>query len=152
MTDISTSVVRKDHHEKTSGLVEYISDKEFQDCYYGKVVRSTIAHGKVIEIKLPNIPEGYTTVTADDIPGMVGLKVIDSIQPIFASEEVRYLGESVLMICGPDKAEVERFSKEVEVVYEELPAILSLDESVEDAVAYSYKKGEDMENVLQMRL
>lgn len=147
MIDISTPVVRKDHHEKASGLAEYISDKDFEDCYYGKMVRSTVAHGKIIDIKLPELPAGYEVVKVSDIPGQLGLKVITSEQPIFANEEVKYLSESVLMICGPDKVEVERLAKEVQVVYEELPAVLSIDESVENAVAYSYKKGEDIENV-----
>ncbi len=149
MRDISEPVVKKDHYEKMSGLTEYICDKEFEDCYYGKMVRSTVPHGKIIDIKLPDLPEGYLVVKAEDVPGQLGLKVIESEQPIFSDGEVKFLGESVLMICGPEKAQVAKLAKEVEVVYEELPAVLSLDDATEKLVSYSYKKGEDIEKVFE---
>lgn len=149
MQDISKSVIKKDHCEKMSGRAVYVCDKELEGMYYGKVVRSTVAHGKVLEIKLPELPADYCAVDASDIPGIIGLKVIGSEQPIFANEEVKYCGESVVMIVGPDKRKVEELAKLVEVVYEELPAALSIDESVEDAVAYSYKKGNDIEEVFK---
>ena len=130
MQDISKSVIKKDHFEKMSGRAVYVCDKELEDMYYGKVVRSTVAHGRVLEIRLPKLPADYCAVDASDIPGMLGLKVIGSEQPIFANEEVKYLGESVVMLAGPDKKIVEELAKQVEVIYEELPAVLSIDEAV----------------------
>ena len=44
MQDISKSVIKKDHFEKMSGRAVYVCDKELEDMYYGKVVRSTVAH------------------------------------------------------------------------------------------------------------
>ena len=149
MKDISESVIKKDHYEKMSGQAVYICDKKIDNCYFGKMVRSRIAHGKVKEIILPQLPEGYYSIDASDIPGQPGLKVIGSEQPIFANEEVKYLGESVIMIAGPDKSKVEEIAKQVEVIYEELPAALTIDDSIEDAVSYSYKKGENIDEIFQ---
>lgn len=147
MKDISESVFRKDHYEKMSGSAKYIADLKFDDMYYGKIVRSKVARGKILEIRSPELPENYFMVTAKDIPGKNGVLVIKKDQPIFANEEVKYIGESVVMIVGPDKEKVFALAKKVEVVYEELPAVLSLDEAEEVSVAYAYKKGSDMDEV-----
>ena len=117
--DISTPVVKKDHEVKMSGKAEYIADHPFPGEIWGTMVRSTVSFGKILDVKLPDLPEGYTAVTADDVPGENLLKVVTSEQPVFAGDTVRFLGEGILMITGPDLTEVKRLAAETEVTYEE---------------------------------
>lgn len=141
MRDISESVKKKDHDMKMSGTAEYIADMKLSDMLYGKIVRSTIAHGRIIKFHLPELPNGYFCINASDIPGDHLLKVVTSEQPIFVSEEVRYYGEAILMIAGLDKKVVEDLAAQVQVEYEELLPVLSIDQATEAAAAYHYVKG-----------
>lgn len=136
--DISKSVEKKDHKMKMSGKAEYIADMKFADMLYGGIVRSSIAHGMVKEIRLPKLPDGYFCIDASDIPGENHLKVITSEQPVFADQEVKYIGEAIMMLAGPDKKQVEELVKQVEIIYEEKEAVLSLEAATQAAVSYAY--------------
>lgn len=145
--DISTPVVKKDHEVKMSGRAEYIADHSFPGEIWGTMVRSTVSFGKILDIKLPDLPEGYMAVTADDVPGENLLKVVTSEQPVFAGDTVRFLGEGILMITGPDLATVKKLAAETVITYEEYKPVLSLDEATEDCAHYHFTKGRPIDEV-----
>lgn len=142
MRDISESVIKKDHEVKTSGKAVYIADMKLEGMLYGGIVRSSISYGKIKEIHLPDMEEGYWAVGAQDISGSNLLHVITSEQPIFAGEVVRFIGESILMIVGPVKEKVEQYVKSTVVEYEEMTPVLTLEEAIESAASYHYEKGD----------
>ena len=153
MRDISESVKKKDHDEKMSGKAIYIADMKFEGMLYGVMVRSTIPYGKIKNINIPKMEHGYEVIGAEDVPGENKLKVITSEQPIFSNNIVRYIGEGVLMIAGPDKEKVNRYAKQVEIEYEEFKPVLKIDDSTESAASYNYIKGnpdEAFENASQI--
>lgn len=139
--EISTSVIKKDHEVKMSGKAIYIADFKPEGMLYATMVRSTISYGKIIKIKLPVLPQGYESVSAEDVPGVNLLKVITSEQPIFANEIVRFKGEPILMIVGPNKEETKKLASKVQITYETYTPILTLEEATEPAAQYHYKKG-----------
>ncbi|WP_294403260.1 xanthine dehydrogenase family protein molybdopterin-binding subunit [uncultured Clostridium sp.] len=141
MRDIGKSVKKKDHDEKMSGCSLYIADIKFDEMIYGVMLRSTISYGKIKRIELPEMKDGYYVIGSEDVPGVNLLKVITSEQPIFAGDIVRYIGEGILMIAGPDKEQAQEYLKQVRVEYEEYKPILTIDEADENAAAYSYIKG-----------
>ena len=141
MRDISESVKKKDHDEKTSGQSIYIADMKFDGMLYGVIVRSTISYGKIKKIIMPKMKDGYEVVEGKDVSGENLLRVITSEQPIFTDDIVRYIGEGILMITGPDKEQVENYSKQVEIEYEEFEGVLKIDNATEKAAAYDYTKG-----------
>jgi CO/xanthine dehydrogenase Mo-binding subunit len=142
MSEISKSVTKKDHVEKMSGEAKYIADLVYPDMLYAKIVRSTKPHAKIVKIELPDMEDGYGIVDYKDIPGSNGLKVIKCEQPIFAEDEVRFIGESILMVVGKEYEKVDDYAKKVEVVYKELPGVFSIDESQTSCVDYEYEHGE----------
>lgn len=139
---ISSPVEKKDHKIKMGGTAAYIADMKFADMLYSKIVRSEAAFATVKEIQLPELPEGYCSVGAEDVPGDLLLRVITSEQPIFAGYEVRFIGEPVLMLVGPDKGMLAALAKQVNIVYEEKTPVLSIDEATESAASYHYEKGD----------
>ncbi|MBT2722621.1 xanthine dehydrogenase family protein molybdopterin-binding subunit [Bacillus sp. ISL-46] len=152
LKDISTSVPKKDHTGKVSGQLPYISDVKVENMVYGVLVRSQVAYGKIISIQLPNLPEGYEAVGAEDIPGPNYVKIIKEDQPIFANEWVNYIGEPILMLVGEDLNILYRLLNEVEIEFEEHPPIYTLDEAIKQkSVAgvnmASYEFGESLETI-----
>ncbi|PGY06319.1 xanthine dehydrogenase family protein molybdopterin-binding subunit [Bacillus sp. AFS031507] len=150
LKDISTSVPKKDHTGKVSGQLPYISDVKVENMVYGVLVRSQIAYGKISSIQLPNLPEGYEAVGAEDIPGPNYVKIIKEDQPIFANEWVNYIGEPILMLVGKDLNILYRLLNEVEIEFEEHPPIYTLDEAIKQKSAAgvnmaSYEFGESLE-------
>ncbi|MFV0465511.1 MAG: xanthine dehydrogenase family protein molybdopterin-binding subunit [Lachnospiraceae bacterium] len=139
---ISRPVQKKDHKEKTEGSAQYIADIKFSNMIYGKMIRSDKMHAKIKQIILPELPDGYCSISQDDVPGHPLLKVITIEQPIFASDEVRFCGEGILMLAGPDKTKLEEIAAAVVIEYQELPAVLSLSEATESVAAYEYQKGD----------
>lgn len=146
MRDISESVKKKDHDEKTCGQAIYIADMKFDGMLYGVIVRSTISYGKIKKIIIPKMKDGYEVVEGKDVPGENLLRVITSEQPIFTDDIVRYIGEGILMITGSDKEQVQNYSKQVEIEYEEFEGVLKIDKATEKAAAYDYTKGSPKEN------
>ncbi|MED3562129.1 xanthine dehydrogenase family protein molybdopterin-binding subunit [Bacillus xiapuensis] len=152
LKDISTSVPKKDHKGKVSGQLPYISDLKVENMVYGVLVRSPIAYGKIISIQLPNLPEGYEAVGAEQIPGPNYVKIIKEDQPIFANEWVNYIGEPILMLVGKDLNILYRLVDDVKIDFEEHQAIYTLDEAIQQksasgAVMASYEFGESLETI-----
>ncbi len=137
---ISKSITKKDHAEKMSGMAKYLADYRYKDMLHAKIVRSQKAHARILNIELPVMKEGYGIVDAFDVP-INKIKVIKAEQPVFAEGEVKFIGEAILMIVGPDKELVEQYAADVTITYEELPAVLKLEDSVISCVRYEFEHG-----------
>lgn len=142
MYKISRSVTKKDHGEKISGFAKYVDDIHEEGMHFGKMVRSTKPRVKILDIHLPELPEGYYVVKGKDAPAVNRVKVIMDDQPIFAEDEVKYIGEAILMIVGPNQEVVNQLASQVVVDYEELKPVLDLQEATEVAHEYEYSKGD----------
>lgn len=130
---ISTSVRRVDAVEKAGGAAKYISDYKFKDVLYARVVRSERPRAKIISVTVPKLPEGYYYIDGKDIPpeGKNGIQMIKDDWKVFAQGEVRYVGETIALLIGPDKEKVLDILDRIEIEYEDLePAY-----TIEDALA-----------------
>lgn len=130
--DISKAVRRVDAVAKCEGTAKYVSDYSFEDCLWARMVRSSIPRGIIKSINMPELPEGYYWVSYKDIPkdGKNQLQMIASDWKCFAETEVRYVGETIGLICGPDKTVVENILDEVKIEYEELEPAVTIDEGI----------------------
>ena len=120
-TRIDDRIVRVDAMEKARGEAEYVCDIRFPGMVYGTLVRSTVARGKILSIDVPALPEGYSFITADDIPaeGRNELWMIAKDWRCFASGDVRYVGETIGILCGPDRGMLSYLKKHIAISYEE---------------------------------
>ena len=147
MKHISIPKIRKDHYEKTSGTALYTNDIVKENMVYGACVRSAKPHARILDIRFPEMPEGYTIVTEDDIPegcGHYAYSKEDGLE-IFASKEPVYEGQGIAMICGPDEDTVRRLVSETVVEYEDLPVVDDPEASDVTLQEYEYYKGDSEE-------
>jgi len=126
---ISSSVRRKDAEDKAAGAMEYLADRFPVSPLHGRFFYSTIARGRIKKVTFPEIPEGYHIIGADDVPGKNNIQMIKDDWPVFADSEVRYIGQILFLVVGPDKGEILRILKEIHVEYEELSPCFTLEES-----------------------
>ncbi|MDR2196430.1 MAG: xanthine dehydrogenase family protein molybdopterin-binding subunit [Coriobacteriales bacterium] len=139
---ISQSVVKKDHAEKMGGTALYVGDYPQQDMLHGALVRSPHPHARIQDIRYPELPAGYFTVDASDVPGENIAHVVLDDSLVFADGEVFFVGDVIAMIVGPDRREAYRLARATDVVYELLPAVLTVADAQEFFFDYRYGSGD----------
>ncbi|MCK5196987.1 MAG: xanthine dehydrogenase family protein [Spirochaetales bacterium] len=129
---ISIPVQRIDAKEKIGGWAKYIGDYEFKDLQHGRFLRSERARAKITSIKKPVFPEGYYYIDASDIPaaGKNNIQMIKDDWRVFADGDVKYIGETIALILGPDKQKVLDLMDQIEVVYEDLVPAFTFDDAL----------------------
>ena len=119
--EIRKSVRRVDAVAKASGLAKYISDYDFGDILYARLVRSTRPRAKILSVTVPELPEGYYYVDYRDIPekGKNRIQMIKDDWKVFAEDEVRYVGETIALLIGPDRERILSILSEIKISYED---------------------------------
>src|SRR5207249_3817101 len=130
---IGKSVPRKEGRKKVTGQALYVDDLTFPEMLYGATVRSPVARGRIREISFEgDVPwDEFTVVTAKDIPGANYVALILNDQPYLANEVVNHPEEPIVLLAHTDKYLLEEARRSVRIEIEELPAIFSLEDSVD---------------------
>jgi CO/xanthine dehydrogenase Mo-binding subunit len=131
MQNISDPVKRFDFNEKIDGSAKYCADIKYDDMLYARTLRSERARANIISIEIPLLPIGYYIVDHHDIPGRNIVPIVYEDQPFFAVDTVNYIGEPILLVIGPDKSAILEIIKGIQVKYEDLVPIQSIDEAIQ---------------------
>lgn len=142
MSSISTPVKRKDHDAKVSGRALYVDDLAPPGLLYGKLLHSTQARAKILDIQIPSLPDGYWIVGKDDVPGSNKVHIVEDDMPVFAVDTVEYIGDVILMLVGPDQHVLQELLLKIKVSYEILPPVLDPTRSETVFAQYAYSKGD----------
>ena len=124
---------RVDGEEKVTGKAVYTVDIELPGMSHGKILRSPYPHARLLRVdagKAERLPGVYGVITRDDQRafGMFGAAYKD--QTIVAVDKVRYVGDPVAAVAAVDEATAEEALGLIEVDYEELPAVTSIEEAL----------------------
>src|SRR5687767_8876619 len=132
MTLVGKSIPRKEGRKKVTGQALYVDDLKFDGMLHGVTVRSSVPRGRIKNIAFEgDLPwDEFTIVTAKDIPGENYVALILNDQPYLADGVVNHPEEPILLLAHPNKYLLEEARRSVQVEFEELPAIFSLEDSV----------------------
>jgi CO/xanthine dehydrogenase Mo-binding subunit len=130
---IGHTELRCDGDEKVTGKALYTVDVELPGMAHGKILRSPYAHARLTRIEASaaeKLPGVFAVITRDDQKrlGMFGAAYKD--QTIVAVDKVRYAGDPVAAVAAVDEATAAEALALIEVDYEDLPAVTSLDEAL----------------------
>ena len=135
---IGRSTPRLDSREKVTGRAVYTDDMTLPGMLYGALLRSPHAHARIVAIdtsKARALPGVKDVITGQDIlPVRYGnWRLVPDLQDetVLAIDRVRFIGDEVAAVCAIDAATAEAACALIEVQYEALPAVFS----VEDALA-----------------
>ncbi len=148
---ISKSILRVDSRKKLRGEAEYISDWSFDNLLYAKTIRSEKPKAKILSIEIPEIPDGYFIVDKNDVPGANRMRTVVSDHPLFAEDDVQYIGQPILLVVGPDREIIYSIASKIKITYEEEEALFTLEDAIEKSTVftdYNYKK-EDPEKAFE---
>ena len=126
---VGRSVPRLESWLKVAGRAEYVHNLRLPGMLYGKIFRSTVAHGRIrrIDVSAAQALAGvYKVVTAREIKEVLpdphyGPAFHD--QPILAMDKVRYVGEPVAVVLASDPHVAEEAVHLISAEYDELPAV-----------------------------
>jgi len=113
----------------------FVEDLYPQGVHHAALVRSPVARGKLRGVDVPKLSHGNVVIRAADIPGQNFMEGFGDDPPILAADEVRYIGEPVAVIAGPDKSIVDRLASECLVRVDPLPAEYSYEKFSSERLA-----------------
>lgn len=130
---------RVDAYEKVTGSAVYITDVAVKGMAYAKAVRSPFPRARIKRIdtgaaeRRPGVLCVLTYRDFSDIVPYYGPAFKDT--PILAIDQVRYVGEPVALVVADSEAEAEDACARVETEFENLPAVLTLEEALKPGAA-----------------
>ncbi len=124
---VGRRVPMHDAAAKITGQAQFTDDLPLPVMLHGKLVRSTIPHGRIVRIdasKAKALPGVKGVITGQDIPDRVyGIVPKAKDEHALAREKVRYIGDAVAAVVAVDLETAEEAARLVEVEYEKLPAV-----------------------------
>lgn len=134
---------------KVTGQARYAADVRQTDMLHAVYVRSPFAHARIRSIDTSaarEAPGVHAVLTGADLPehARFGRRIQD--WPVLARNVVRFIGDRVVALAAETRQQAEAAAQLVRVEYDELPAILAVDDALldnapvlhPDADAYTY--------------
>jgi CO/xanthine dehydrogenase Mo-binding subunit len=134
---IGTSVRRVDGADKVTGRARYAGDLVVPGMIEGKLLRSPYAHARILSIDtrlaeaLPGVIAVLTSKDFTDVSPYMG-RGKNKDHPIIAVDRVIFAGQPVAAVAARDRATAEEALEKITVEYDELPAVISVDEAIAD--------------------
>jgi len=147
VNQIGRSIPRLEARTKVTGRAEYVHNMRVPGMLYGKIFRSTVAHGRIlsIDVDAARKTEGvYAVVTGEGIRSVIpnpyfGPAFHD--QPILALEKVHFVGEPVAVVLSHDPHIADAAVQTITAEYEELaPVFDEVEAMTSDAIVHDVLK------------
>ena len=104
---------------KVTGQAQFTDDLMLPGMLYGRLVRSTVAHGRIVSIDTSAaeaLPGVKGVLTGADIPDQVyGIVPMAKDEYALAKEKVRYIGDEVAAVVAIDPETAEQAARLVRV-------------------------------------
>ncbi len=129
---IGLSIPRLDAADKASGRARYADDIRLPGMLHAALMTSPHAHARIVGYRLDAaraIPGVKAILVGADLTGARGGGIIKD-EFMVARGTVRYVGEPVAAVAATDAATAERALQAIEIDYEPLPAVLTIDEAL----------------------
>jgi len=134
---VGRAIPRLEGKEKVTGQLQYLSDLKIPHMLHGKILRSTVAHGRIKRIdasKAEQLPGVVAVLTRDDVLRNTQHKShygpVFKDQTVVAIDKVRYVGDPVAAVAAADAAIAEEALELIEVDYDPLPTVCTPEEAL----------------------
>lgn len=128
-----------DAFERVTGRVPYTIDIRLPGMLHARLLRSTMAHARIRAIDTSRaraVPGVVAVLTGADLAARPDIQPyygpIFRDQPILAIDKVRFVGEPVAAVAAVDLDAAQEAIDLIDVEYEELPAVFTLEEALAD--------------------
>jgi 4-hydroxybenzoyl-CoA reductase alpha subunit len=123
-----------DAWSKVTGETRYADDMVVPRMAFGKLLRSPHAHARIRGLDTARaraLPGVYAVITAADLPRVkFGILPVSQDEEALCGEKVRMVGDAVAAVAAVDEETADRACRLIDVDYEPLPALMSIQESL----------------------
>jgi 4-hydroxybenzoyl-CoA reductase subunit alpha len=149
---------RTDTLPMVTGEAKYAVDVMLPGMLYGKVLYSPYPHAKILNIdtrKAERLPGVKAIITGKDTPGKAyafpfGPLPAKKDTYVLTTDKVRYIGDALAAVAAIDEDTAEEALDLIEVEYEILPALCSLEEAMQPGAIKIHDHSE--QNILHSRV
>jgi 4-hydroxybenzoyl-CoA reductase subunit alpha len=130
---IGTPRPKVDAYGKVTGRALYADDIMLPRMVYGRLLRSPHAHARILSInarRALELPGVLAVLTGEDLPRKFGILPSSQDEYALAIDKVRYVGDPVAAVAALDPDILDEAMKLIEVEYEVLPELMSIDEAL----------------------
>ncbi len=141
---LNSRAPRIDAPDKATGAAKFVNDFNMTGQLYGAVLHSPLAHARIISIdtskakKIPGVKAVITAAEAGSVPYGVSPARYD--ETLFCVDKVRYVGDEIAAVAAVDRETAEEAVSLIDVQYEELPAVLSIEEAMKEGAPLVHDK------------
>ncbi len=119
---------------KVTGETRFADDLMLPRMAYGKLLRSPHPHALIKSIdtgRARALPGVYAVITGTDLPRLkFGILPVSQDEEALCTEKVRMVGDAVAAVAAIDEETAERATELIDVEYEALPPLMSIEESL----------------------
>jgi CO/xanthine dehydrogenase Mo-binding subunit len=130
------------------GTCLYGADLFYQRAdYFAQVVRSEMPHARLLGVESEaalRVPGVVAVYTAHDMPGTNRQGLIHRDHPVLAEGLVRYRGDAVAIVVGQSQAAARNGCNAVQVAYEALPVVATMDDALDESAPKLHRDGNVM--------
>ena len=119
---------------KVTGDTRYADDLVLPRMAFGKLLRSPHAHARITRVDTTlakAVPGVYAAITGADLPRVkFGILPVSQDEEALCTDKVRMVGDPVAAVAAIDEETADRACRLIQVDYEPLPALMSIQESL----------------------
>jgi 4-hydroxybenzoyl-CoA reductase subunit alpha len=133
-TVVGQPLPKIDAWAKVTGETRFADDLVLPRMAFGRLLRSSHAHARIRSIdtaRATALPGVYAVITGFDLPRVkFGILPVSQDEEALCTEKVRMVGDAVAAVAAVDEETAERACRLIDVDYEPLPALMSIQESL----------------------
>ena len=133
-TVVGQPLPKIDAWAKVTGETKYADDLVLPRMAYAKLLRSPHPHAAIRAIDTTRaraVPGVYSVITGADLPPVkFGILPVSQDEEALCRDKVRLVGDAVAAVAAVDEETAERACELIDVVYEPLPALMSIEDSL----------------------
>ncbi len=99
-----------------------------------RIVRAEVPEGTISEIDIPELPDGTDIIQYGDIPSEKTLSVFNRSMPLLCDGKVRYEGEPILLLYGPNEKALDWIVSGIKIKYETDYTISTMENYTDDQI------------------
>ncbi|HET7747697.1 MAG TPA: molybdopterin cofactor-binding domain-containing protein, partial [Vicinamibacteria bacterium] len=130
---IGQPLVKVDAHAKVTGQTIFADDLVLPRMACARILRSPHPHARIRSIDVSRaaaFPGVLATLVGSELPIPFGILPVSQDEHALAPDKVRFVGDGVAAVAALDEETAEEALKLIEVDYEVLPALMSIDEAL----------------------
>jgi 4-hydroxybenzoyl-CoA reductase alpha subunit len=156
-TVIGRPLPKVDAWAKVTGDTKFADDLILPRMAYAKLLRSPHPHARIRSIdtsRAKALPGVYAVITGEDLPPVkFGILPVSQDEEALCRDKVRMVGDAVAAVAAADEETAERATELIDVEYEPLPSLMSIEDSLAhpEVRIHEYGDGPNVHKIVSLQ-